>query len=76
MGIRLLSPMRRRIWSPQHPQTFALKRTPEADAITEKNLKYAGWTEYFGSAQVDSRGWVIPDADPDVVPAGPNEVWK
>ncbi len=76
---RLLSAMRRRIWSPLRDfMVDGEKHTqmkPDAPK-TYASLLRAGWTPYFGPGEADSRGWVVPGSDPTItpVPSKPRQI--
>lgn len=72
VDIRLLSPMKRRIY----PNPTSTGSTGAVDMVTWNALVAAGWREYSGPAATDGRGWVMPGSDPAVVPAGPHEQWR
>lgn len=57
---RLLSPTRRRIWTPATDD--------DTTASTFAALTTAGWTAYDGPARVNAHGFVIAGSDPAVTP--------
>lgn len=57
-----------RLLGSNHRRLVSLNTESKLDKVTIGCLKHAGWKEYEGPAQVDDKGWVIPDTDPNVVP--------
>jgi hypothetical protein len=56
-AIRLISPSKRRLWSP--------KPDDDRPALTEGNLRHAGWIDYRGPGHADQHGWVVTESDPE-----------